>query len=214
MQKLFILVIILFLGSQLQTAIAQTSVGFKIEQFIDISNNESKLIRNSDGELSSLEYLKTESNLSYGLSVCNNLKSAFLMFDLMYVKRQSIFRNDRNSESMQSNSSYNVVSESVSATVIGGLRLKERFKIGVGPSFNYAYKKDDGLKTVLPYSNEQLIQTEFNFIISMDITKNLQVNVGYKRNLNKVADQYASHQFRRKFKGHANSLSVSVALYL
>ena len=214
MQKLFILVVILFLGSQLQTAFAQTTVGLKIEQFIDISHSELQLIRSNEGELSSLEYLKTENKLSYGLSIRNQVKSAFVMIDFMYMKRQSVFRNVSNSESIQSTGIYNVESESMSSTIIGGLRIKERFKFGVGPTFSYAYKEKDALKTVLPDSNERLIQTEFNFIFGLDITKNLQVNVGYKRNLSKVADRYASHQFSRKFKGHANSLSVSVAVYL
>jgi hypothetical protein len=213
------LLVIAFIVCVYQTSQAQLSIGVKANYSVTTApqtqTDLAKLVQPL--EILNMEYLGSEDQFSYGLSLYDENDLLFLNTDILLSHVEHNYRIDNLIDDLRRSTSSQEFSHkrtNLSIPVAAGFKL-HNLKIGAGPIFNYTLSSESNLDAGSYIStNEENINMGFQFLVGYIIQDRIHIDLKRDINFTDVGNNYNYSDIPVELNSSPHTFSLSLAIYL
>lgn len=155
-----------------------------------------------------------ENQYSFGVGFFNNYGNLFLMPEILYRKNVATYglQNLMRGESVANEikESRTVVQIPVAAGVDFGL-----IRVGVGPTFELLLDETNTINSLSDIvRKERKVNCGFQFLLGVDLSKNLLINLKYEQEFNKAGDMYYYNNMNTRIQSRVSRISAGIGIYI
>lgn len=201
-----------------QTSFSQIRIGATADYVISTSSESTKELSNFDPfELIDMKYVSSESTVSYGLSLYNDLGLVWLRADFNYRKtthnfitESKLFDFKRDGKTQNFTQSYSTIHIPVSS----GVNLMN-FIIGGGPILNYRLDNLSTQKDIESIvAKDKKLTSGFQFSIGYMLFDRFQINLKREYHFTDIGEDHSYNGVPVELKRSPHLASINLSVYL
>ena len=210
MKQIFIF--LAFLLSSISLS-AQWKVGPKVSTGLILQGSESfRILHMSEHSFYDLDFVGGSSTYSAGFMAYRELGPFFLQTEALATSYSLEFRMDKFKSLNQSSPVYTEDYYILELPFTAGVRIKNNFKLGLGPIAEFKVDKDSQFQQ-LDYYRDTTSSVEFRFHALAGYTTGVShIDLKYVNKFSSIADAFNFGEDVMKLNSSANRLSLSVGI--